>query len=228
MKFYQLCGIDRSAGFSPYGWRAKLCLLHKGVKFEEVPILFTEKDRIAHADKQTIPVLEDGDNVISDSFAIANYLEAAYTEPSLFGGAAAQAQAAVFNSYLDSKLIPAIFPTVLMDIHACLGETDQAYFRESREARVGMPLEEFHTARHGDVKAFQSALAPFRAGLISQPFLSGEKPLWLDYALMGTLMWPHVVSNFEFISADDPLHDWRERMFDLFGGALRNAQRTAL
>jgi glutathione S-transferase len=113
-----------------------------------------------------------------------------------------------------------------LDIHAQLDPESQAYFRKTREARIGMTLEEFHAARGQDLTALTRSLEPFRAALANEPFLSGESPKWLDYTLMGTLIWPHVISNKVLITEDDPLHAWRDRMFGLFDGALRNVLRA--
>jgi len=226
MKFYHLSGKDRSASFSPYGWRAKLFLLHKGISFEEESLHFSELSKLAHAPKQSVPTIEDGDRVISDSFAIAEYLEDTYPEPDLFGGPVARAQAAAFNKYIDSIVVVSIFGHVILDIHAQLDPESQAYFRKTREVRIGMTLEEFHAARGQDLTALTRSLEPFRATLANGPFLSGESPKWLDYTLMGTLIWPHVISNKVLIAEDDPLHGWRDRMFGLFDGAIGNVPRA--
>lgn len=46
IQLYDLCGKD-DRRFSPYCWRTKLALKHKGLDFETVPWRMTEKDRIA-------------------------------------------------------------------------------------------------------------------------------------------------------------------------------------
>ena len=56
---------------SPFCWRTKYALAHKGLKWTEVPMGFTEKDKIAFADSQTVPVIKDGDTPVKDSWAIA-------------------------------------------------------------------------------------------------------------------------------------------------------------
>lgn len=226
MKFYQLCGKDRDAGFSPYAWRAKLCLLHKGIDFEEIPIRFLEKDRIAHAAPTTIPVIDDGDTTVVDSFEIAKYLEQAYPNPTLFGGDVAAAQAPLLNRWIDTTLVIGIVQLVLMDIYHALDEENKVYFRESREKRFGMTLEQVVIGRDEKRAGFQKSLAPLRLPLETSPFLSGEAPHWLDYAVFGTFMWPHIISDYPLLEENDPLFDWRERMFDLFDGAPRAAKRA--
>ena len=49
-------------------------------------------------------------------------------------------------------------------------------------------------------------------------------PAYPDYTLMGAFMWARIVSPFELLAADDPVHAWRERMLDLYGGVGRKAK----
>ena len=226
MKLYQLCGEDREAVFSPYAWRAKLCLWHKGLVFEDMPIQFLEKAKISHVSPQTIPVLDDGSESVVDSFAIARYLEEKYPEPTLFGGPVAAAQAPVLNQWIDQTLVIGIVQLVLTDIHKCLDAENKVYFRETRERRFGRTLEEVMEDREGKLFKFRKSLEPLRQILEKSPFLSGDRPLWFDYAVFGTFMWPHIISNFQLLAEDDLVYAWRERMFDLFDGAPRHAKRA--
>ena len=52
-----------------------------------------------------MPVLVDGDRVVTDSFKIAKYLEHAYPDgPSLFGGAAGEAGCLFVNAFSDTVM----------------------------------------------------------------------------------------------------------------------------
>ncbi|PCI64078.1 MAG: glutathione S-transferase [Kordiimonadales bacterium] len=226
IKLYQLCGEKKDAGFSPFAWRAKLCLMHKGLEFEEVMVQFADKSAISHADPATIPVLDDGDNTVSDSLNIAKYLEKTYPEKSLFGGPIGEAQAVIMNRWVDMTLIKGMFPMLVLDIHNCLDEASKPVFRKSREARLGRTLEEVAATRDSRIEKFRVSLAPLRAGLEDAPFLSGEAPAWLDYCGFGSFMWARTVSAFDPLDRGDALYAWRERMFDLFGGAVRRAARA--
>ena len=86
IQLYELAGKD-DRRFSPYCWRARMALEHKGLDYETVPVRFTDKDLIAFSGQERIPVVRDGDNVVSDSWDIAEYLERQYPDKaSLFGG----------------------------------------------------------------------------------------------------------------------------------------------
>ena len=86
-QLYELCGSDPARVFSPFCWRSRMALAHKALDFESVPWRFTETDRLAFASHDKVPVLVDGDRVVADSWAIAQYLDEAYPEaPSLLHG----------------------------------------------------------------------------------------------------------------------------------------------
>ena len=80
MKLYDLAGAEDDLRFSPNCWRIKMALEHKSLAAETVPWRFVEKDIIAFSGQKTVPVLVDGDKIVSDSWEIARYLEGAYSE----------------------------------------------------------------------------------------------------------------------------------------------------
>ena len=135
---YDLAAADEDLRFSPYCWRIKLALAHKNLSFETVPWRFTEKEAIAFSGQGKVPVLVDGDNVVADSQAIAEYLETAYpNEASLFGDAPARALTQFIKAWTEDVLHPAIAKIVLPDILVRLHPKDQPYFRETREKCFG-------------------------------------------------------------------------------------------
>ena len=137
-----------------------------------------------------------------------------------FGGPAGIALTRFHNVFADS-LGPRFLPFVLRDILDRLDEGDRAYFRESREKRLGKTLEAFVEGREGKLPAMRDGLAPLRAVLSAQPFLAGDAPMYADYAMFGPFQWARCASAFELLEEDDPIAAWRERMLDLFGGLAR-------
>src|SRR5690348_18091718 len=75
IQLYDLAGAEDDRRFSPYCWRIRMALRHKGLEFETIPWRFTEKDVIAPHGSQTVPVLVDGGKAIYDSWTIAEYLD---------------------------------------------------------------------------------------------------------------------------------------------------------
>ena len=223
LRLYDLAGADPDRRFSPYCWRTRLALAHKGLAVETIPWRFTEKDEIAPSGQKLVPVLVDRDRWVANSWSIANYLEGTYpNSPSLFGGTPSRRLTRHYSSLADA-MVGAIFPFVALDILHQVAEKDRTYFRESREKRVGMSLEAFVADRDKKLPAFRASLAPFRQTLRAQPFFSGEEPLYADFALFGPFQWARCVSPFALLDEGDPVKQWRDRLLDCFGGLGRKA-----
>ncbi|WP_051555946.1 glutathione S-transferase N-terminal domain-containing protein [Kordiimonas gwangyangensis] len=141
-QLYELCGENRDVRFSPYCWRTRLMLQHKGLEFDPVAITFLEKQPLESAGSRTVPVLNDNGTWVKDSFDIALYLDDTYTDKPLFGNATARAQAVVLNDWLNRTLVLGIFPMIVADLHGHLDAKNAAYFRETREKFLGCTLED--------------------------------------------------------------------------------------
>lgn len=210
--------------FSPYAWRARLALAHKGLEAERMAIGFTEKAKIASGGYKQVPVLVDGGTEVPDSWAIACHLEDNYPDrPSLFGGPVGRAGACFINAWADSRLHPAMAPLILGDVFDRVEDADRAYFRETREARFGTTIEAVHAARDSKLAAWDEAMTPLRLTLKRQPYLSGEAPAYADYIVFGSLQWARCASPYPLFTREDPIHAWREHMLDLFGAMPRHA-----
>lgn len=221
---YDLAGADPRLRFSPYCWRVRLALAHKGLQVETLPWRFVEKDRIAASGQDKVPVLIDGERTIHDSWAIAHYLEETYPErPSLFGGPAADALTRFVKEWTELVLHPGIVTLVLKDIHDVLDEGDKAYFRTTREARFGGTLEEVGAGRESRIGDLREKLRPLRATLEAQPFLAGNDPAYADYILFGAFQWARACSTFELLEPGDAVARWRESLLDRFDGLARKA-----
>jgi glutathione S-transferase len=224
LKLFELVGTDAARPFSPFCWRTRMALAHKGLGAESIPWCFTEKHAIAphHSDK--VPVLIDGETSVADSWAIANYLEDNYPQrPSLFGGEGGRAMGRLINWWGDVAVVGGLFPLIVADIPAHLKPVDAVYFRQSREARFGRPLEEVVAARDSSVEGFRRALDPLRLTLRTQPFLGGEAPNYADYIVFGAFQWARVVSPFKLLAENDPVYAWREKLLDAFDGMARKS-----
>jgi glutathione S-transferase len=213
---YSLCGADERRFFSPHCWKAVMALAHKGLDFEEIPTTYARIRAIGGGVSSIVPVLDDNGRLVSDSFDIALYLEEAYPEwPSLFNGEGGKALSRMVEGYSQMIIHPAIMRIALLDIHANLDEGDKAYFRESRETRLGKPLEGVAADSEVEKAAFGAKLEPLRHMLKFQPFIGGQTPLFADYIVFGALQWLRVSAGLAMLAADDPVMAWFERCLDL-------------
>ncbi|MEQ1953227.1 glutathione S-transferase family protein [Mesorhizobium sp. CN2-181] len=213
---YELAGTDASRPFSPHCWKTVMSLAHKGLPYETVATPFTRVPLVEDSASKTVPIIRDGDRVVTDSFDIALYLDEAYPDrPSLFGGPGGMAMARFIERWSQLTVHPFLGAAALMDIHGMLEPADQAYFRESREKRFGKPIEEVPVDRNQKLAAFRAGLEPLRNMLSYQPFIGGAAPLFADYIVFGAFQWVRIVSPFQALAADDPVAAWFERCLDL-------------
>ena len=220
MQLYELV-LNHGRSVSPFVWRARMALAHKGFEPERVAIGYGDKAMLAFSGQDRVPVLVDGETVVSDSWRIACYLEDAYPErPSLFGGDTGRALARLTNHWCDSQQLSVMFMLCCAPTFDITPEADQPYYRESRFQWTGMSMEQIRQA--GDLKKIRAALQPIRLTLSEQSFLSGDAPSYADYCAFGAFMWARV-STGRILERDDPVEDWRQRMLDLFDGLARKA-----
>lgn len=223
IQLYELVGKD-DRRFSPYCWRTRMALEHKGLRYETVPVRFTDKDVIAFSGQERVPVIRDGNNVISDSWAIAEYLESEYpNKASLFSGEVGHGLARFLNVWADRTLHAALIKLVISDILDHVDDADRDYFIESRSAFFGKPPADVQTRSEADLQAFTYALSTIKASLSKSDFLGGNAPTYGDYILFGAFAWARSISEFPLVMPDNPVHIWRERMLDLFEGMPRTA-----
>jgi glutathione S-transferase len=217
-RLYDLAGADERVRFSPYCWRVKLAMAHKNLSFETVAWHFTDKEAIAFSGQTKVPVLVDGETVLHESEAIAEYLEDKYAnEPSLFGDAAQRALTRFIKHWAEDTLHPAIGRLVVPDIFALIRAQDQPYFRETREKMFGMTIEEI-AARRGDFEpVFRTVLNPLRRTLTMQPFISGAGPAYADHIVFGALQWGRKTSAKKLLAGEDVILEWMRRLLETYG-----------
>ena len=222
---YDLAGADPERRFSPYCWRIKMALKHKGLEFGTVPWRFTDKEAIGFTKQGLVPVIKDGEHVVHDSWTIALYLDEAYPQrPGLFHGTESRALTEFFGHWAARAVHPAVLKVVILDLFARIDEKDKAYYRESREKRFGMPLEQVAADPKQKLADLRGVLEPVRPVLVQNQFLCGYGPGYADYILFGAFQWARAVSPIRLLEPDDPAFAWRERMLDLWGGYARAAK----
>ncbi len=225
IQLYDLAGQDDDLRFSPFCWRVKLALAHKGLAFETIPWRFTEKEALAFSGQGLVPVIRDGETVVHDSWDIARYLDRAYPDrPALFEGPEAEALCRFLVGWSGTQIQALLMRLIVVDLFDCIHQGDRDYFRSSREARLGKPLEQAVMPVEDGVAELGRRLEPLRLTLRERPYLSGERPAFADYIVFSAFMWARCVSPIRLLAGDDPVHAWRERMLDLHGGLARAAR----
>jgi glutathione S-transferase len=216
---YDLVGADAGRPFSPHCWKVAMALAHKGLPFTSMPSPFTRIPTIEDGATKIVPLIRDGDTLVSDSFEIALYLEDAYPDrPSLFCGEGGKAMARFVERWSQLTIHSYLGAAILMEIHDCLAPEDKAHFRRTREPRFGKTIEEVPLDRDARLAGFRASLEPLRSMLTYQPFIGGASPLFADYIVFGAFQFARVVSSYQTLAADDPVRDWFERCLALHDG----------
>ncbi|MDA1100001.1 MAG: glutathione S-transferase family protein [Proteobacteria bacterium] len=223
IEFYDLAGQD-GRNFSPYCWRTRMALAHKGLDFEHRGTAFTAIAAAGGTAHRTVPIIVDAGKMISDSSRIADYLEAQYPDrPSLFGGEAGHALCKFVHSWTNAVVHPGVARSVVHDIYDHVRDEDRDYFRTSREKVFGQPLAAVQAGREDRLEAFRADLYPLRLTVRAQAFLGGERANYADYIVFGAFQWARSISDFRILADDDPILAWFRRCGELFDGLGRQA-----
>jgi glutathione S-transferase len=209
--------------FSPYCWRTRMALAHKGIEPELVPVGFSEKQSIAFSGQQKVPIIVDDGTCVFDSWTIACYLEERYPDrPSLFAGNGGLALARFINHWCDKMVHPRLTPLLVGGIADLLEGEDRAYFLTTRQDRLKQAVQTEGEAA-ACLQRFAEALTPMRETLAERPFVSGVAPAYADYILMGCFQQARSISPVALLDPADPVFAWRTRMMGLFDGLLVKA-----
>jgi glutathione S-transferase len=212
LTLYELSG-KADLRFSPFCWRARLAIAHKGLPVEYVPVTFTDKDTIAFSGQTRVPVLVDGRKIVADSWKIASHLEDAYHDrPSLFGRDAGRSLTRFLDCWATQSVFPYLVRTVLCDVLDHLDQSDVAYVRTTRERDLGTTWEKLREERDKFVPDLRKSLTPARSILRQHEFLAGNEPRYADYSLFGLFQWARLISSYHLLDPTDPVEAWRCRM----------------
>jgi len=218
--FHERVGLN-GRRISPFSWRIRYALAHKGLDPDVVPTRFADVERIrALSGQHFVPIIEHDGEVVHDSWSIACHLEDRFPDgPTLFGSAAGRGAARLVNIWSDTVLGRAMRPLVYADFIRCIDPGDRAYFRGSRETQLGMTLEQYSADRPAALAELRAACAVLERTLSEQPFLAGPSPAYVDYIVFSVFQWARVGSPRDALAelaGLDATRDWRARMVALF------------
>jgi glutathione S-transferase len=229
VRLYELV-LDNGRSSSPFVWRIRYALAHKGVTYETVPLGFTEIPAAFGGRFKTLPVIEHGDTLMAESWDIAEYLDRAFPDhPALFNSPSELALVRLSDAWFSSEIMRKMFGIYVLDIHDAARPEDRAYFRRTRELRLkGARLEDHTADRASRLPALRDALNPLRAHLSRFPYLGGAAPNYADYIALSGFLWVASVSTLPMLAHDDTLRAWLDRSFDLYGGLGRDPRMKTL
>ncbi|WP_162651761.1 glutathione S-transferase family protein [Lentilitoribacter sp. Alg239-R112] len=229
IQLYDLVGEDTSRPFSPHCWKVKMALAHKGLEFQSVPTTFLDVPKVENGFGKTVPIIRDGDIVVSDSFKIALYLDETYPEkPSLFDGEGGKSLSKFVESWCQTMIHPTVSTVAVEEIGNMLGSDDQEYFIPHREGLIGKSLSTVTGEREEWLAEFPNRIKPLGHMLRSQPFFGGESPIFADYIVFGAFQWARICSVKPLLPVDHLVMKWFERCLELHDGLGRKVGAASL
>jgi glutathione S-transferase len=220
--------LETGATLSPFVWRTKYALRHKGFEIDIVPGGFTDIVSRTGGRSDRVPVIVDDGEWVLDSWLIAEYLDKKYPDrPMLFDGASMK----VLTKFMDIWLWRTIQPwfgCYIGDYRDLSRPQDRDYVTTSREAFLGKKIELVQAGREDRLPLIPPTLEPFRAMLREAPWLGGDKPNYADYSALAAFLWVGAVATTPPLTEDDPLRDWLDRGFDLYDGLGRHPGMSSL
>ena len=119
---------------------------------------------------------------------------------------------------------PPWFSCYILDYHNLSLPQDQAYVRESRQTLFlqGRKLEDVQAGREERLPLVPPQLDLLRQLLKQTPWLGGQQPNYADFRVLACFLWVASVATTPPLHDDEPLRDYLDRGFDLYGGLGRH------
>jgi glutathione S-transferase len=208
---------------SPFVWATRYALAHKGFEVELVPGGFTGILERTGGRSERLPVIEDQGRWVLDSWLIAEYLDERYPQrPTLIGHSSIKLLTNFLEGWLWRTAITPWFGCYIKDYRDLSLPVDQEYVTASREKMLGRKIEEVQAGREARLPQVPPLLEPLRQLLAESPWLGGKSPNYADYRALAVFLWVGSVATTPPLTSDDPLRDWLDRGFDLYGGLGRH------
>ncbi|MGI4840325.1 MAG: glutathione S-transferase [Janthinobacterium lividum] len=226
IELFEVCGENPLLVFSPFCWRVRLALAHKGLSASFRPVTYSDKDQIAFSGQDLLPIIRDGDTQLHDSFAIIRYLDQQYPHAALGLDSLAGSRAELIDRTAHQDLLVGLFRLLVLRILPLLSPQDADYFRNKHEQLLGITLEAFADLSIGQ-QLVDRALQPLEAQLQSSPFLDGKEPGAVDILIGGFFFWAWVLHSTPWEHCPS-VSEWFGRMLTHYESVRGNICRAPL
>ncbi|KAK0203263.1 hypothetical protein DFS33DRAFT_976958 [Desarmillaria ectypa] len=208
---------------SPNTWKARYALNFKGIpyrtewiEFPDIEALYKRLGVSASATKPdgvtpyySLPLIHDlsTDAIISESAAIAEYLDATYPDTPRLFPPGTRALHAAFTVAFEAQLLKAITPLLVPAANAVLNPRSQAFFRRTREEAFGVTLEDMDLRE--ERRDRQWALFKHDLGKVDKwitngdAFVTGNVPTFADITVCGWML------SFRIVFGEDS-PEWKD------------------
>ena len=220
--FYDL-QIASGATISPFVWATKYAIAHKGLDMEIVPGGFTGIMERTGGKTERLPAIEHDGEWVLDSWLIAEHLDEKYPDrPTLIGDPSVKVMGQFMESWLWQTAIGPWMTCYIKSYRDRSLEQDHDYVTQSRERMFGRKIEDIIVGREDRLPLVPPSLELMRTTLREHQWFGGESPNYVDFRLLAVFLFLAAVADTPALTDDDPLRDWIDRGFDLYGGLGRH------
>jgi len=216
--------LASGATISPFVWATRYALAHKGFEVEVIPGGFTGIPERTGGQTERLPAIVDDGQWVLDSWLIAEYLDEKYPDrPTLIGDPSVKVCGQMLEQWLWQTAIGPWMTCYLKSYRDRALPEDHAYVTESRERMFGgQKIEDIILGREDRLPQIPPKLELMRTTLREHAWFGGESPNYVDYRMLAVFLFLSAVADIPALPEDDPLRDWIERGFDLYGGLGRH------
>jgi glutathione S-transferase len=215
--------LSTGTTISPFVWATKYALAHKGFEIDIVPGGFTGIPERTGGKTERLPAIVDDGEWVLDSWLIAEYLDRKYPDrPTLIGDPSVRPLTQMVESWLWQQAISPWMTCFLKSYRDLSVPQDHDYVTSSRERMFGRKIEDIVVGREDRIPTVPPKLELLRTTLKQSPWLGGESPNYADYRALSVFLFCASVADTPVLTDDDPLRDWIDRGFDLYGGLGRH------
>ncbi|KAJ3733260.1 hypothetical protein DFJ43DRAFT_995758 [Lentinula guzmanii] len=198
---------NEHTAWNPNVWKARYSLVYKSLPYRTVLVEFPDLEHTMRelgaaptetkpdgSPKYTLPVIHDTatNAVVSDSVAIAQYLDETYPSPPLFPNGT-HAFHASFNDLFPARIEP-MLQFLLPSIASVLNPRSEEYFRHTRKEMFGMDLTELYPAKGSEKRDTEWRKFEEGFGMLDKAMrktdiliMGGNAPCFADFTVAGWL-----------------------------------------
>ncbi|KAI1790148.1 hypothetical protein LXA43DRAFT_1074928 [Ganoderma leucocontextum] len=241
--FYDIPSNVHGRAWSPNTWKTRYALNYKGIPCTTVWVDYPDIAPISKkigaaptgkaldgSPQYTLPAIYDPNtkSAVSESAAIARYLDKTYPDKATLIPREADALHAAFNAAFSALLVPDLLQIMLPATNAQLRAKSAKYFRKTREAAYGGRLEEWAPVgsekRQRHWKGIEQAFDTFKQWLGAdgreELFFMGDRISYADITVASFLLWIKIVLGEDSKEWQDVLR-WNEGHWARFMEAFR-------
>ena len=216
--------LEAGCTISPFVWATKYAIAHKGFEMEIVPGGFTGIMERTGGRTERLPAIVDDGEWVLDSWTIAEFLDAQYpARPTLIPHPSVRVLVEMTEAWLWQTAIGPWMSCYIKSYRDRSLPEDHEYVTASRAKFFGgAKLEDVILGREARLPQVLPNLQLMRNTLANHKWFGGDSPNYADYRMLAVFLFLASVADIPALTEDEPLRDWVERGFDLFGGLGRH------